>query len=240
MTSNARSEANAAGVPSSRVSEDVGVIVVAAGQGTRLGAGMPKALVPLAGEPLVVHAVRRVRACEQIGPIVVVAPVDRVTEFALLLASFEVSVVAGGAERTASVGAGLGGLPTSVEVVLVHDAARALTPSAVFDDVIEAVRGGADAVVPGLVVSDTIKQVDESGHVIATLDRSVLRAIQTPQGFTRAALTAAHASGDLATDDAALVEKAGGVVRVIEGSPLAAKVTTETDLQLLTHLAGVS
>lgn len=201
---------------------------------------MPKALVPLAGEPLVVHAVRRVRACEQIGPIVVVAPADLLSDFAVLLDPFEVTVVAGGAERTDSVGAGLAALPSSTQTVLVHDAARALTPPALFSAVIAAVRSGADAVVPGLAVSDTIKQVDESGHVVATLDRSVLRAIQTPQGFTRAALAAAHASGDLATDDAALVEKAGGVVRVIDGSPLAAKVTTETDLQLLTHLAGAS
>lgn len=234
MSANARSD-SAAGVASS-----VAAIVVAAGQGTRLGAGMPKALVPLAGEPLVVHAVRRVRACEQLGPIVVVAPGDLLAEFTALLADFEVSVVAGGAERTDSVGAGLAALASTAQIVLVHDAARALTPPSLFDAVIAALRSGADAVVPGLAVSDTIKQVDESGHVIATLDRSALRAIQTPQGFTRAALTAAHASGDLATDDAALVEKAGGVVRVIDGSPLAAKVTTEVDLRLLTHLAAQS
>ncbi|WP_291521396.1 2-C-methyl-D-erythritol 4-phosphate cytidylyltransferase [Branchiibius sp. NY16-3462-2] len=230
----ARSESTAGAASS----HDVGAIVVAAGQGTRLGAGMPKALVPLAGEPLVVHAVRRVRACDQIGPIVVVAPGDLLPDFAALLDDFEVSVVAGGAERTDSVSAGLAALPPSVSVVLVHDAARALTPSALFQAVITAVRDGADAVVPGLAVSDTVKQVDGAGHVVATLDRSVLRAIQTPQGFTRAALTSAHASGDLATDDAALVEKAGGVVRVIDGSPLAAKVTTEIDLTLLTQLAA--
>lgn len=236
MSAHARSD-SAAGVASSDVTTDVGAIVVAAGQGTRLGAGVPKALVPLAGEPLVVHAVRRVRACEQIGPVVVVAPGDLLPDFAGLLSDFEVSVVAGGVERTDSVNAGLAALSPAVEMVLVHDAARALTPSSLFTDVIEAVRGGADAVVPGVAVADTIKQIDPAGHVVATLDRSVLRAIQTPQGFTRAALTAAHASGDLATDDAALVEKAGGVVRVIDGSPLAAKVTTEIDLTLLTQLA---
>ena len=239
MFADARSD-SAAGVASSDPNSAVAAIVVAAGQGTRLGAGIPKALVPLAGEPLVVHAVRRVRACAQIGPVAVVAPGDLLAQFAALLADFEVSVVAGGVERTDSVGAGLAALPATSQVVLVHDAARALTPPALFDAVIEAVRDGADAVVPGIAVPDTIKQVDAAGHVVATLDRSVLRAVQTPQGFTRAALTAAHASGDLATDDAALVEKAGGVVRVIDGSPLAAKVTTETDLALLTHLAAGS
>ncbi|PWJ26590.1 2-C-methyl-D-erythritol 4-phosphate cytidylyltransferase [Branchiibius hedensis] len=234
MSPNARSD-SAAGVASS-----VAAIVVAAGRGTRLDAGIPKALVPLAGEPLVVHAVRRVRACEQIGPIVVVAPGDVLADFVSLLDSYEVTVVAGGAERTDSVGAGLAVLPSSAQLVLVHDAARALTPPALFDAVIAAVRDGADAVVPGVAVSDTIKQVDDTGQVLATLDRSALRAIQTPQGFTRAALVAAHASGDLATDDAALVEKAGGVVRVIEGSALAAKVTTQVDLRLLTELAAQS
>lgn len=239
MSADARSD-SAAGVASSDPTNDVAAIVVAAGQGTRLGAGIPKALVLLADEPLVVHAVRRVRACRQIGPIAVVAPGDLLSEFAALLADFDVTVVAGGVERTDSVGAGLAALPAMSEIVLVHDAARALTPSVLFDAVIEAVRDGADAVVPGLAVPDTIKQVDAAGHVVATLDRSVLRAIQTPQGFARAALTAAHASGDLATDDAALVERAGGVVRVIDGSPLAAKVTTEIDLALLTHLAARS
>lgn len=231
MTTNARSS-DAAGVPSS-----VGVVVVAAGQGTRLGAGMPKALVPLAGEPLVVHAVRRVRACTGIGPIVVVAPAADLAQFTSLLADWGVIVVAGGAERTDSVGAGFAALPP-VDIVLVHDAARALAPPELFDAVADAVRGGADAVVPGLPIADTIKQVDGAGLVVATIDRSVLRAIQTPQGFTRAALSAAHAAGDLATDDAALVEKAGGIVRVIDGDPLAAKVTTEADLHLLTRWAA--
>ena len=117
--------------------------------------------------------------------------------------------VAGGAERTESVAAGLAALDTGCDVVLVHDAARCLTPTTVFDRVVAAVRAGADGVVPGLAVVDTVKTVDAEGLVTGTPDRVSLRAVQTPQGFRRAVLLAAHASGAVATDDAALVERRG-------------------------------
>ena len=109
-----------------------------------------------------------------------------------------------------------------------------------FDDVAAAVESGYDAVVPGLAVTDTIKQVDSSGHVVATPDRSSLRAVQTPQGFGRAALERAHAAGEQATDDAALVERQGGNVVVIDGDPLALKVTHPADLEAAERLAGRS
>ncbi|TWE11629.1 2-C-methyl-D-erythritol 4-phosphate cytidylyltransferase [Rudaeicoccus suwonensis] len=204
----------------------MGVVVVAAGLGTRLGAGMPKALVALRGRTLVEHAVTAAR--DVADHLVVVAPATHVTRFEELLPA--VTVVAGGAERTDSVAAGLAAVPAAAQVVLVHDAARALAPVALFRRVIAAVAGGADAVVPGLPVTDTIKAVDSDRVVTATPDRATLRAIQTPQGFRRAALEAAHSGGHLATDDAALVERAGGRVVVVDGDPSAIKITVQADL----------
>lgn len=209
--------------------------MVAAGSGTRLGAGVPKALVELAGEPLVVHAVRQARLADGVEHVVVVAPPGREAQFAALLPP-AVTVVAGGAERSRSVAAGLAALPPQVAVVLVHDAARALAPAGLFDRVRSAVLEGADAVVPGLPVVDTVKQVDEHGVVVATPPRERLRAVQTPQGFRRDALQAAHAAGADATDDAALVEQAGGRVLVVAGDPRAHKVTVADDLSALEQL----
>lgn len=150
----------------------------------------------------------------------------------------DVTVVPGGAERTHSVAAGLAALRDEVDVVLVHDAARCLAPASLFDRLVAAVAAGADAVVPGLLVTDTIKQVDPAGHVVATPDRSSLRAIQTPQAFRRSVLLQAHASGVEATDDAGLVERLGGTVTVIDGDDLAFKVTTPADLERASRILG--
>lgn len=218
----------------------VGVVIVAAGMGTRLGAGMPKALVPVAGEPLVVHALRRAYAVRGLRALVIVVPPGHRAEFEGLVSTSggeeRLVLVDGGAERTDSVAAGLAALPDECDIVLIHDAARAFAPTCLFDAVVDAIEdgatGGADAVVPGLPVTDTVKQVGADGHVEVTLPRERLRAIQTPQGFRRAALEAAHATGRQATDDAALVEATGGRVRVIDGSPEAFKVTIPADLDL--------
>lgn len=173
--------------------------------------------------------------------IVVVAPATHMAEFEALLPG--TTVIPGGAERTDSVAAGLAALSPDVDIVLVHDAARALAPPSLFDAVAAAVAAGADGVVPGLPVSDTVKQVDPSGRVVATPDRSTLRAVQTPQGFRRAALEEAHARGGDATDDAVLIERAGGTVQVIDGDPLAMKITLPADIEiaerLLARAAGV-
>jgi 2-C-methyl-D-erythritol 4-phosphate cytidylyltransferase len=215
----------------------VAAVVPAAGHGQRLGAGGPKAMHPLGGEPMLAHSVRTLAA----GPVdlvVVATPPGLGAEVRRLLAGVhegaELAVVDGGATRSDSVRNALAALPPSVQVVLVHDAARPLVPAALVAAVVAAVEGGADAVVPGLPVTDTVKQVDGAEVVVATVDRSALRAVQTPQGFRRNLLEVAYAgpqSGS-ATDDAGHVERAGGVVLVVPGAEEAFKVTRPLDLVL--------
>jgi len=208
----------------------LGAVVPAAGAGTRLGPGGPKALRLLAGEPLLVHAVRRLRACPDVGPVVVAVPAGTEPAVAALLEGLQVTVVAGGAERQDSVAAGLAALPAEVDLVLVHDAARALVPPAVVAAVVEALRSGADAVVPAVPLADTVKRVGKDGTVLATVPRDDLRAVQTPQGFRRAVLERAHAAPAPVTDDASMVEALGVAVRTVPGDPEAFKVTTAFDL----------
>ncbi|MFB9182614.1 2-C-methyl-D-erythritol 4-phosphate cytidylyltransferase [Dactylosporangium sucinum] len=217
---------------------DVAVLVPAAGMGVRLGPGGPKALRLLRGEPLLVHAVRRVAAAPSVGCIVVAAPPDAVSDVEALLAPITsgpagVVVVAGGATRQASVALALAAVPASFDIVLVHDAARALTPPGLVEDVASAVRGGHGAVIPVLPVVDTIKRVDSSGAVLGTVDRSSLRAVQTPQGFRRDVLAKAHeAAVDDHTDDAGLAERIGVAVHTVAGAEAALKITRPFDLAI--------
>ncbi len=198
---------------------------------------MPKALVPVAGEPLLLHALRRAAASGVVDVVVVVAPEgeeQRVRELLAPLGLGDLRVVAGGAERQDSVRRGLAVLPADVDVVLVHDAARCLTPPSVFRAVVAAVRGGAVAVVPALAVSDTVKRVVD-GRVVETVDRRELVAVQTPQGFSCAPLRAAHeaaASAAPATDDAGMLEALGHEVVTVAGEDAAFKVTRPVDLVL--------
>ncbi|MET7876835.1 2-C-methyl-D-erythritol 4-phosphate cytidylyltransferase [Micromonospora profundi] len=217
---------------------DVAVLVPAAGAGVRLGPGRPKALRLLAGEPLLVHAVRRLAAAASVHTIVVAAPPAEVAAVRDLLAPVApVIVVPGGVERQASVAAALAAVPDGPTIVLVHDAARALTPPELVESVAAAVRSGRDAVIPVLPVVDTIKEVGAGEVVLGTVDRSALRAVQTPQGFRRAVLAAAHAvGGDALTDDAGLVEKQGVAVSCVPGSEYALKITRPFDLVLAEHL----
>lgn len=213
----------------------MGVVVVAAGSGTRLGAGRPKAFVELAGATLLEHAVRGVLASGPdevvvVVPEALVAPARAIVDPLLGTGRAAVTVVPGGAERTDSVAAGLAELSGSIGLVLVHDAARCLTPVAVFERVLRALAMGAKGAIPGVPVVDTIKVVDDGGVITGTPARSSLRAVQTPQGFDREVLTAAHGSGSTATDDAALVEALGHAVVVVEGDERALKVTTPADL----------
>jgi 2-C-methyl-D-erythritol 4-phosphate cytidylyltransferase len=196
---------------------------------------------------MLVHAVHALAQARAVELVVVAAPPDGRSGVASLLAAYDVPadvlVVAGGATRQESVAAALATLPADIGLVLVHDAARPLAPSELADAVVAALRRGAEAVVPGLPVADTVKRVDASGVVVETVPRDELRAIQTPQGFRRATLTAAHdgtardgAAQDgtvgAATDDAGLVERLGRPVTVIPGHPEAFKVTRPLDLVL--------
>lgn len=214
-------------------------VVAAAGRGERLGAGGPKALIPLGGAPMLVHAVRVLGAARTVDLVVVAAPEGQVDQTREVLADADlpvrVVVVAGGATRSESVRAALDALGPEVVAVLVHDAARPLVPVEVVDAVADAVLAGAAAVVPAVPLVDTVKEV-EGDRVVATVDRSRLMAAQTPQGFRREVLQQAHADravGGLdATDDAGLVEALGQPVRVVPGHPDAFKVTRPVDLLL--------
>ncbi|MBW4718877.1 2-C-methyl-D-erythritol 4-phosphate cytidylyltransferase [Saccharothrix obliqua] len=213
-------------------------LVPAAGRGERLGYGLPKALVPVGGVPLLVRAVRGLFASGRVRHVVIAAPVSDVDEVRAVTAPLApaggaVLVLAGGAERSDSVRLALvhalRELPGTT-TVLVHDAARAFTPPDVVAAVVDAVEAGHEAVVPVLPVVDTVKQVDADGVVVATPDRAALRVVQTPQGFAASVLLRAHESGLLATDDAGLVERLGVRVATVPGHQDALKITTPFDL----------
>ena len=221
------------------------VILVAAGSGQRLAAAAPKAFVGIDAHTILHHALYGVFAAAP-AQVIVVAPEDRVGDartVALAVAGERhdlVSVVVGGATRQQSVAAGLAALWPDVDVVLVHDAARALTPPDVFDRVLAALDAGSDAVLPVLPVVDTLKRV-AGPAVIEAVDRSDLAAAQTPQGFRRAVLDAAYA-GAVAehTDDAALVQAGGVAVTTVVGDERAFKITTPADLERARLLIGAS
>lgn len=192
--------------------------MVAAGSGTRFGA--PKQFEPLRGRRVIDWSLDAARAA--CGGVVCVLPADHVgTE-----AGADVCV-AGGATRSESVRAGLAAVPGEVAVIVVHDAARPVAPSSLFADVIAAVRDGADAAVPGVAVHDTIRHAEQG-----VVDRAHLVAVQTPQAFRAEALRAAHAAGGEATDDASLVESAGGTVVVVPGRSHNLKITDPGDLRI--------
>ncbi|MEO3750835.1 2-C-methyl-D-erythritol 4-phosphate cytidylyltransferase [Streptomyces sp. B6B3] len=244
-------------------------VIPAAGRGVRLGPGAPKALRQLNGTPILVHAVRAMAQAREVSLVVVVAPPAEVASVRLLLDEYpplsaavtiDLLVVPGGRSRQESVRAGLEALPEDVAVVLVHDAARPLVPVETVDAVAAAVLAGAPAVVPALPLADTVKQIaapsreGEPEAVLATPDRSLLRAVQTPQGFDRATLLAAHrrlaadqaaaeagsgkpvpaenAGDEGATDDAGMVERLGVQVLLVPGHEEAFKVTRPLDLVL--------
>ena len=196
-------------------------IVVAAGRGSRFGGA--KQFEELEGRRVVDWALVASRSVAD--GVVLVVPADHVEDGA----SVADVVVIGGATRSASVRAGLAAVPEDVDVVVVHDAARPFAAPALFEAVVAAVEAGADGAVPGVPLADTVKRVVGS-EVVATLDRDGLVAVQTPQAFAAAALRRAHADGREATDDAALVEAAGGRVVIVPGDPSNTKITLRTDL----------
>jgi 2-C-methyl-D-erythritol 4-phosphate cytidylyltransferase/2-C-methyl-D-erythritol 2,4-cyclodiphosphate synthase len=209
------------------------VIIPAAGSGERLGANLPKALVQIVGRTLLEHSYFRVSPVA--AQIIVAAPAGYEDQIRELLGD-SVTVVAGGSTRTQSVKLALAALNPEIEYVLVHDAARALASTDLAERVLAALAGGDVAVIPGLAVTDTVKEIDRDSRVVGTPDRAHLVSVQTPQGFERKTLVEAHQSGVDATDDAALVELLGKSVRVIAGETIAFKITHPEDVQRATNL----
>lgn len=269
------------------------LIIPAAGAGTRLGAGRPKAFVMLAGRTLLAHAVEGAVRSGVVDVIVIAAPAALVDEARRIAAAateaaaeavfgssaadptdaappaadradrvpravgqsedgpssaqggplprvsarpVPILVVAGGEDRVVSVAAALAVVPSAARV-LVHDAARCLTPAGVFHRIVEALDDGAAAVVPVLPVTDTVKTATDHGTVVGDLERSTLRRVQTPQGFTRDVLVAAHdlqcrSPDPAATDDAGLVERLDVAVVGVTGDEAALKITHAIDLRI--------
>ncbi len=225
-------------------------VVPAAGSGQRLAAGIPKAFHQLEGRTLVERAVDGLLDSGVVDAVLVAVPADLTDEAKLILGE-KAAVVAGGCDRTQSVSLALSAMSEvpgseAPDFVLVHDAARPLTPPALIVRVVESLRAGHAAVVPALPLSDTIKAVDANGVVLGTPERAGLRAVQTPQGFATGLLLRAYRAyqsaatpvgalgsrGSSVTDDASLVEQVGGQIQVVEGDPLAFKITNQLDLLL--------
>lgn len=206
-------------------------VVVAGGSGTRFGG--PKQFADLGGRSLIDRSVEGARqAC---SGVVLVVPGERLADPD---PGWKADVlVAGGSTRSESVRAGLAAVPPTVEVVAVHDAARPLARPELWRAVIGAVRAGADAAIPAAPVTDTVKEVGPDGQLV-TLDRSRLVAVQTPQAFRAEILKKVHAGGGEATDDAALVEAAGGRVQLVVGPRDNIKITSPDDLLIAAALLG--
>lgn len=219
----------------------VGAVIVAGGSGTRMGAGSrPKQYLDLLGAPVLLWSVRAFLDHPRIGAVVVVLPPADAARPPEWLASLPVTIAAGGATRAGSVRAGLAPLEDRVEVVLVHDAARPLVSADVIDRVLQAARDGP--AIAALRVADTVKVEGPDGTVARTADRAGLWLAQTPQAFPLRALRDAHAraeaDGFAATDDAALCERYGARVRLVEGSVENMKITRPSDLRTLAALAS--
>lgn len=239
-------------LPRKEASARVAVIMVAAGRGTRLGYGIPKAQVPIAEHSMLETALLSADSFLRRDDVQLVAvlPPER-PEFQQLIENFarehghHLAVTHGGATRTESVLNGLV-LAPDAEFVLVHDAARPLASAALFERVLASLEAGSEATIPGIKVADTIKRISTTAEVAETVNRDELRAIQTPQGFQRVALQEAYvatqswtdAEREAATDEATLFEMQGRPVQVIEGEQRALKVTTAHDLQVVRFLAS--
>jgi len=216
-------------------------LVVAAGSGERLGADRPKAFVLLAGRPMVEWSLDALRAAG-IEEIVVAVPPELDEALRAPLRAAGCTVVVGGAVRSHSVRRALAAASAGRELVLVHDAARPLAPPDLFIRCVAAL-AGADAAIAAAPVTDTIKEAGQDGVVARTLDRSGLWSVQTPQAFRRdvlqRALDVPAETLAAATDDAWLVEQAGGRVLIVESSAANLKVTTPIDLEVAARaLAG--
>ena len=202
-------------------------IIAGAGMGHRLGADIPKALIQIDGVTLIERAFAALSTI--VDEIVITAPAGYEETFRAIVGE-SATVITGGVLRSDSVNLALKSLSPSTKYVLVHDAARALATSDLAQRVLNELNSGESAVIPALNVVDTIKEVDRDGYVRNTADRSVLRAVQTPQGFAFDVLKRAHEASDDATDDAALVEALGIKVKTILGEARAVKITNPEDI----------
>lgn len=209
-------------------------VVVAAGRGRRFGGeGPAKQYRDLEGRAVAERACRPFVAEPRLGTVVLVLPPDDLADPPAWARDLPVRLAGGGDTRAASVRRGLEALGDDPDAVLVHDGARPLVGRPLVSRVLDAVREGP--VVPVIPIPDTVKEVDASGRIVATLDRSRLRRAQTPQGFPLEVLRRVHrqaaGSGTGATDDAGLCERAGVEVRTVEGDPGNLKITTPDDLE---------
>ncbi len=226
---------------------DIGVVIVAAGTGSRASAATElKQFRWVAGKPMLLHSLQAFHDRADVAMVVCVLPRDRVADpppwiFQCDMDRLLLSV--GGRERIDSVRNGLEDLPEDLPFVLVHDAARPLMPASVIESVIHETRKGVVAL-PALPVTDTIKKVDGDRRVLSTLDRSQLFRAQTPQGFPREILIAAHQHAHkeklFATDDAALCEAIGAEVHIVPGSELGMKITTAADFAAVEALVAAA
>lgn len=215
----------------------VTAVVLAAGTGQRVGSDIPKQFLPLGDRPMIGHSLAVLESCREVAAVVAVLPPDsgatepNLEEFGKLVAR-----IAGGTTRQESLAHGLARLPDGTEVVLVHDAARPLLDQRLISDLLAALDGTCDGVIPAIPVEDTLKKVSENLMVEGELDRRNVWRVQTPQLFQREALQdaldQAIGSGLESTDCSQMLTAAGYRVRVVEGDPLNFKVTRAADLWL--------
>jgi 2-C-methyl-D-erythritol 4-phosphate cytidylyltransferase len=222
---------------------DVGVIIVAAGSGSRTGSNELKQFRWVAGKPMLLHSIQTFQARVDVAMVVCVLPREHVGDPPPWIFQSDVDrllLSLGGRERSESVANGLEDLPPECEIVVIHDAARPLVTSETIGRVIDEARKGNGAVA-ALPVTDTLKRVDTSGKVIETVDRFGLWRAQTPQAFPRKIIERAHKEAReadrIATDDATLCEQIGLPVVVVRGSERALKITEENDFALAEALS---
>ena len=217
---------------------DVGVVIVAGGSGTRAGGTELKQFRWVAGKPALLHSLQTFMARPDVVSVVCVIPRDYAADpppWIFQCDTDRLMIAPGGRTRTESVRNGLEDLPDEASVVLIHDAARPLVGDETIERVVQSVRGGRNAIA-ALPVVDTLKEVDEHGRIVKTIERERLWRAQTPQGFTRETIVRAHREAKAqqisATDDAALCERLGNPVAVVRGSERAMKITEEPDFAL--------
>ncbi len=217
------------------VTRDVGVVIVAGGSSTRAGGGELKQFRWVAGKPVLLHSLQAFMARADVVSVVCVLPREFSVDPPPWIFQCDIDrlmIAPGGRTRTESVLAGLEDLPDAAEIVLVHDAARPLVTDETIDRVVASVRDG-NSTIAAVPVVDTLKEVDETGAIVRTVERERLWRAQTPQGFTRTTIEHAHREAKKlrisATDDAALCERLGLPVKVVRGSERGMKITDDAD-----------